>query len=473
LTPTLVHFTGLPELLFDPNDEDMPVRVVSGATETWSTILDVTDDSPTAQTLELRTAASPGDQVVEVYEPTFGLRIRERGREDVIVAGLDLRDTDRGRELLAGAPVTFRKVSGVPFPPRLLPDLPAPGVRMLLSGGDDGIDPDPPPTPVARRRALRESFERALTALELSDLPDIVVAPDLWSRIFATKGVDRFAFEPEDAIALADEMVLSAERTKDRVVIVDPPLGGPDGLQPFSERDLGSWRTDRANALGSARDFAATYTPWARIVAGPVFRGDDTLIVPPSAHVAGQMCLTARARGPWISTGNVALEQVVELEQTLSAAAEERLQDIGINPLRMALPRGATIQGVRSLSWPDRKPWRFLSTRRLFNYLRRALRPIGLSYVFESNAPATWVSLRRDLERLLRDLYSAGGLAGSKPESAFVVRVDDTLNPEAARDAGVLTAEIGVAPAMPLEFLVVRLVVQAGDADVVEEPIAP
>jgi hypothetical protein len=29
------------------------------------------------------------------------------------------------------------------------------------------------------------------------------VAPDLWSRIFAVKGIDRFALEPEDAIALA------------------------------------------------------------------------------------------------------------------------------------------------------------------------------------------------------------------------------------------------------------------------------
>jgi hypothetical protein len=52
---------------------------------------------------------------------------------------------------------------------------------------------------------------------------------------------------------------------------------------------------------------------------------------------------------------------------------------VGLNPLRMTLPRGATIQGVRALAWPDRKPWRFISTRRLFNFLRRAFKPIGLS----------------------------------------------------------------------------------------------
>jgi len=185
------------------------------------------------------------------------------------------------------------------------------------------------------------------------------------------------------------------------------------------------------------------------------------------------MALTSRRRGPWIATGNVALEQVVGLEETLLLADEERLQDIGVNPLRMTLPRGATIQGVRSLSWPDRKSWRFLSTRRLFNFLRRALRPIGLSYVFEPNSPATWISLRRDVERLLRDLFANGALAGSRPEDGFFVKVDDELNPEPARDAGLLTAEIAVAPAFPLEFLVVRLVVSGGISNVVEAPVLP
>jgi phage tail sheath protein FI len=135
------------------------------------------------------------------------------------------------------------------------------------------------------------------------------------------------------------------------------------------------------------------------------------------------------------------------------------------------LPRGVTIQGVRSLAWPDREPWRFLSTRRLFNFLRRALRPIGLSYVFEPNSIETWVSLRRDLEGLLRDMYRRGAFAGPRPEDAFFVKVDESLNPEPARENGVLTVEIGVAPAVPLEFLVVRLIVGRGIVDVTEEPI--
>jgi phage tail sheath protein FI len=208
-----------------------------------------------------------------------------------------------------------------------------------------------------------------------------------------------------------------------------------------------------------------------RIVAGPVFKGDDTLVFPPSAPLAGRIAKTSRERGPWIATGNVPLESVVGLEQALTDEAAEELQDIGLNPLRMSLPRGATIQGVRSLAWPERRAWRFLSVRRLFNYLRRALKPLGLSYTFESNSPATWISMRRDIERLLRDLYAAGALAGATPQEAFFVKIDEALNPEDARQLGVLTAQIGVAPAKPLEFLVVRLIVANSITRVAEEPI--
>jgi hypothetical protein len=49
------------------------------------------------------------------------------------------------------------------------------------------------------------------------------------------------------------------------------------------------------------------------------------------------------------------------------------------------------------------------------------------------------------------------------------VKVDAALNPEEARESGVLTAQIGVAPAAPLEFLLVRLVATRGASAVLEE----
>jgi phage tail sheath protein FI len=265
------------------------------------------------------------------------------------------------------------------------------------------------------------------------------------------------------------------------VVLVDPPL--QPSLQPYTPADLVAWQAERYAALGpsaasgplaglisAGTDFAAAFSPWVQIVAGGTYRGDDTLIVPPSAYVAGRMARTSRERGPWIATGNVSLEDVVGLDQSLSIQDEEALQASGISPLRVALPMGATIQGVRSLSWPSRTAWGYLSTRRLFNFLRKAILPIGLSYVFEPNTPATWFALRRDLTRILRDIFLNGGLAGSKPSDAFLVQIDATLNPPSAIDAGILTALVAVAPAIPLEFLVVKLVVQDNTASVTEAP---
>jgi hypothetical protein len=464
--PLKVTLTSSASATFDESDRNLPVQVLeSGEEGAWGTIAAVSGSPQEITLLGAISLHPPKAVVLEVYERTFTLKISEPGRADLLVPGLDLADLKALNERLAVSPVSLDV-----DPPIIGPELPLPGVRVQLSMGSDGLDPSGDGT------ALRQSFERVIQALQPSDLPDIVVAPDLWSRIFLTKGVHRLAFDTPTAIELGDAMVRSAALRKDRVVLLDPPLGpldDPEGLRPLGVRELEVWRATREAELGADRDFVAAFTPWTRIVAGPVFKGDDTLLVPPSALVAGQMALTTRERGPWVATGNVPMEPVVGLDQTLSVEDEERLQDVGINPLRMSLPRGGTIQGVRSLSWPDRKAWRFLSTRRLFNFLRRALRPIGLSYVFESNSVATWIKLRRDLERLLGDMFAAGAFAGSVPAQAFVVKVDDELNPEEARQNGVLTAEIGVAPSVPLEFLVVRLVVANSTADVTQEPIVP
>ena len=46
---------------------------------------------------------------------------------------------------------------------------------------------------------------------------------------------------------------------------------------------------------------------------------------------------------------------------------------------------------------------------------------------------------------------------GSTEEESFFVRCDDELNPPAVQALGRLIAEVGVAPASPLEYLVLRI----------------
>jgi hypothetical protein len=77
--------------------------------------------------------------------------------------------------------------------------------------------------------------------------------------------------------------------------------------------------------------------------------------------------------------------------------------------------------------------------------------------VFEPNSFVTRNRLRLIIETFLEDLWRGGALAGAQPEQAFFVRCDETTTPAAARDNGQLLALVGVAPAIPGEFVVVRI----------------
>ena len=74
-----------------------------------------------------------------------------------------------------------------------------------------------------------------------------------------------------------------------------------------------------------------------------------------------------------------------------------------------------------------------------------------------------------DLPKLDQHDYFSNSLLTRTARYERFVRIDDTLNPAEARESGVMTAQIGVAPALPLEFLRVRLVVEGNTARVAEE----
>jgi phage tail sheath protein FI len=89
--------------------------------------------------------------------------------------------------------------------------------------------------------------------------------------------------------------------------------------------------------------------------------------------------------------------------------------------------------------------------------LRRALEQRMQWLVFEPNGPSLWSDVRQMLDGYLRRLYTQGAFKGATEEDAYFVRCDADLNTQRIIDAGKLIVEIGVAPAEPLEFLVVRI----------------
>ncbi len=66
-------------------------------------------------------------------------------------------------------------------------------------------------------------------------------------------------------------------------------------------------------------------------------------------------------------------------------------------------------------------------------------------------------------------MFQQGALKGRTAAEAFYVKCDSETNPSAIIDAGMVVTEIGLAPIVPGEFIVVRIV--HGDSGVSIEPV--
>jgi phage tail sheath protein FI len=113
------------------------------------------------------------------------------------------------------------------------------------------------------------------------------------------------------------------------------------------------------------------------------------------------------------------------------------------------------IFGARTLS--SDSDWLYLNVRRLLLMIEKAILLASQWATFEPNSTPTRGKLHLAVTSFLLALWQRGALAGKSPKSAFYVRCDETNNPPAQRDEGQLVAEVGVAPAKPFEFVVLRI----------------
>ena len=78
--------------------------------------------------------------------------------------------------------------------------------------------------------------------------------------------------------------------------------------------------------------------------------------------------------------------------------------------------------------------------------------------VFEPNDSRLWARIDAELRLYFLDLFRRGALRGSTPAEAFYVKCNADTNPKEVIEAGQVVAEIGLAPTIPFEFVVVRLI---------------
>ncbi|HEY3229378.1 MAG TPA: phage tail sheath subtilisin-like domain-containing protein [Roseiflexaceae bacterium] len=265
-----------------------------------------------------------------------------------------------------------------------------------------------------------------------------------------------------DYLSIQQALIEHCLALRDRFAILDARQGAP----PAAEGSVDEHR----NSVEAERGFAALYYPWL-LVRDPSSRGPlpRTLAVPPSGHIAGLYARIDTERGVHKSPANADVRGVLGLEQRLSDRQQGPLNLRGINVLRI-FPGSAqvTVWGARTTVDPDITEWRYVAVRRLMLFLEESIEE-GIRWaVFEPNNLSLWEKLKRTIVEFLTRVWRDGALFGATPEQAFYVRIDEALNPPATRALGRLYIEIGVAPVRPAEFIIVRIGLWDGGAEVSE-----
>lgn len=293
---------------------------------------------------------------------------------------------------------------------------------------------------VVLRDGAAGSLEEGLQVIAQYNTIDLVCAPDV-------------VRDRDSAFELQQLVVDHCEVAGDRFAILDSRYG--DSKEHVWEQ----WSAiDGKNG--------ALYYPWVKVQG---FQKEPAM-VPPCGYIAGVYARTDVGRGVHKAPANELLQGVMGLERLLSNEDQAFLNPKRVNCIRAFPGRGIRVWGARTLSGDD--AWMYVNVRRVFLTVVRWVNWKMGDVVFEPNDPKLWARIERELNVYFLDVYRHGALKGRTPQEAFYVKCDAETNPPESRDLGQVVTEIGLAPAVPYEFVVVRLIHGASGVTI-SGPIRP
>jgi len=247
------------------------------------------------------------------------------------------------------------------------------------------------------------------------------------------------------------------------VALLDVPPGLALGdivrwRAPFNSRYVAAYHpwlgVPRVAPQSQAAGQAPAAQPPAPAAQVPAQAFAPAVQVPPSAFAAGIVAARERRLGiAWGPANELALTAVTATD-TITDSEHDQLHLLGVNVYRQERD-GFRLTAARTLSSdPD---YRQLSVRRLMTMIALTLDRRTQWLVFEPNTTDLRARLTHTITEFLRGLFLAGALAGSTEADSFFVQCDDSLNPPESQALGRLIALVGVAPASPLEYLVLRI----------------
>ena len=361
---------------------------------------------------------------------TFEIHVAMRDRREVF-KGLQMHPTSRSYapKVIAQRSRLIR-VEDIESKSPVPHNMPEQLAMTRLAGGRDGIDAITPEDFIGHDFGPGErSGMLALAAIE--DVA-IMTAPDAM-RFYEREPGPSGELKAQ---RVQDQMIAICENQKDRFAILDIP-------QTKDVEYVRRWRRRTDSS------FCAYYWPWLRAITSE----DQIRVVPPSGHLAG--CYGKRdLDGVHFAPANIEIEGVQDVALRITEDHIGILNSESINTFR--LQRGVRPWGARTAS--SDPEWRYISVRRLFIMLRRSLEAGFAWMTFEPNNHETWERVTQRTRTFLTDLHNKGMLVGGNPDEAFFVKCDAETNPLDQVDSGMMLCEIGVAPVVPAEFIMISLV---------------
>lgn len=268
-----------------------------------------------------------------------------------------------------------------------------------------------------------------------------------------TEPIRRFpglAYNSQDLREAQQRLVQACERRQQGMALLDLPLRQVAGrAEPLRAGERAAWLA----GLRSQR--AAVYTPWLRTSGA-----NGAVLIGPAAVAAGLIAASERELGVWRAPANFTARSVFALAELVGEELAGALHGERINAFR-ATPAGFTLLGSRTSS--AERDWTHLSVRRLIDWLMLQIASELAWAPFEPNDPALWEAMAGIARRRLRMVFEAGALAGATEEESFFARCDASTTSRRERDAGQAVLLVGVAPALPAEFLVFQLLRRGGE----------
>ena len=196
--------------------------------------------------------------------------------------------------------------------------------------------------------------------------------------------------------------------------------------------------------------FAASYFPDVNSSVSLSDGSSITKRLPPSAAVLGAYANNDTIGQSWFAPAGASRGTLPSVTSTalgvLTRDSMDELYQADINPIQTDVGLGITIQGqktlLKSLSALDR-----VNVRRLLINIRRAVRDISNSLIFEPNRKETLDKFRSRVNPVLEAIKNQGGV------SRYKVVIDNTTTTQADIENNTIRGKIYIQPVRVAEFI--------------------